>query len=237
MKTNLGKVAITPKGVWNATTAYAALDTVNFGGGSWLAKRGNIAVTPTEGDDWMQLSAKGADAEVTKDSIVGALGFTPEKDYGNYELIETITLTEDTAAAVTRTAEPNGTAYNFSKAIIICSAMLANGVAGSYGVYINSDSKHIHMITNIQASKTKISVYEVEIRNGCVFGKSYSLADTANYHNNVEYIPTANTFSGDAGIGTITLQQADSINSMRISQFNSYPFASGTVFKIYAVRI
>ena len=33
MKTNLGKVAITPKGTWNSTTVYTALDTVNFGGG------------------------------------------------------------------------------------------------------------------------------------------------------------------------------------------------------------
>ena len=124
MKQKLGKVSISPKGEWNNATAYECLDTVNFGGGSWLAKRANTAVSPVEGDDWMQLSAKGADAEVTKDSIVEALGYEPEKDRGDYELIEKIVLTED-VISVRRSQEPNGTPYDFHDVIVLLTAQPA----------------------------------------------------------------------------------------------------------------
>lgn len=172
-------------------------------------------------------------------TVKGDLKVTGNIIPNNYELIETITLTDDTAAAVTRTAEPNGTAYNFSKAIIICSAMLANGVSGRYGLYVNSDINHPYGITDLVAGGTKMSVCEAEIRNGYVFCKTYTISDKKNYSADVEYIPIANTFNGQAAIGldTVALKQADSITSLRIAQFNTRPFASGTVFKIYAVRI
>ena len=55
---------------------------------------------------------------VTKDNIVSALGYEPEKPEGNYELIETITLTED-VKTVTRTQEPDGTPYALNGIIIV----------------------------------------------------------------------------------------------------------------------
>ena len=55
---------------------------------------------------------------VTKDAVVSALGYEPEKPEGEYELIETITLTEDTSEII-RTQEPDGTAYKFKAFIIM----------------------------------------------------------------------------------------------------------------------
>lgn len=62
---------------------------------------------------------------VTKDAVVSALGYEPEKPEGEYELIETITLTEDTSEII-RTQEPDGTAYKF-KAFIISAAGKTTG--------------------------------------------------------------------------------------------------------------
>jgi hypothetical protein len=55
----LGKITTTPKGEWSSTASYERLDIVQLKGTSWIAKRANTGVEPTEGDDWM-LSAEGA---------------------------------------------------------------------------------------------------------------------------------------------------------------------------------
>lgn len=59
----------------------------------------------------------GSDAEVTAENITAALGYTPAAPDGVYELIETITLTEDTASIV-RTQEPDGTPYALKAALV-----------------------------------------------------------------------------------------------------------------------
>lgn len=112
MEKNLGKVAITPKGAWDASTAYEQLDMVSYNGGSWLAKKPSANITPTDGEYWMEVAEKGSDAAVTEENIVSALGFEPEKKR-RFELIETITLAEDTTS-ILRTAEPDGTPYKFT---------------------------------------------------------------------------------------------------------------------------
>ncbi len=56
--TVLGKVSMTPKGAWNASTSYAPLDVVSYGGSSFLARRANSNVTPTEGADWQMIAEK-----------------------------------------------------------------------------------------------------------------------------------------------------------------------------------
>ena len=56
--TILGKVSMTPKGAWNASTSYAPLDVVSYGGSAFLARRANSNVTPAEGDDWQMIAEK-----------------------------------------------------------------------------------------------------------------------------------------------------------------------------------
>lgn len=56
--TVLGKVSITPKGAWSASTSYEPLDVVSYGGSAFLARRANSNVTPVEGDDWQMIAEK-----------------------------------------------------------------------------------------------------------------------------------------------------------------------------------
>ncbi len=56
--TVLGKVSITPKGAWSASTSYEPLDVVSYGGSAFLARRANSNVTPTEGADWQMIAEK-----------------------------------------------------------------------------------------------------------------------------------------------------------------------------------
>lgn len=60
-----GKVAITPKGEWNANTAYTKLDLVFFENASYVAIQPSTGVTPTNTAYWMLVvqSAGGADLE------------------------------------------------------------------------------------------------------------------------------------------------------------------------------
>lgn len=58
--TVLGKVAVTPKGEWNGTTAYEKLDVVSYGGSSYLSVRDVPAGTSLSNTNyWMLLAQKG----------------------------------------------------------------------------------------------------------------------------------------------------------------------------------
>lgn len=64
-----GKVAITPKGEWNANTAYTKLDLVFYENASYVAIQPSTGVTPTNTAYWMLVvqSAGGADLEAIID--------------------------------------------------------------------------------------------------------------------------------------------------------------------------
>ena len=58
--TVLGKVSVVPRGDYNASTTYYALDIVGYNGGSYLAMQQVTGVTPSnDGVNWMQLSGPG----------------------------------------------------------------------------------------------------------------------------------------------------------------------------------
>ena len=58
--TVLGKVSVVPKGDYNASTTYYALDIVGYNGGSYLAMQQVTGVTPSNDQtNWMQLSGPG----------------------------------------------------------------------------------------------------------------------------------------------------------------------------------
>lgn len=70
----LGKVSVVPRGDYNASTAYTALDIVGYSGGSYMALKPVTGVTP--GNDqvnWMQLSGPGLPGVDGTDGVT----FTP----------------------------------------------------------------------------------------------------------------------------------------------------------------
>lgn len=56
---NLGKVSVTPRGVYSPSTAYSRLDIVSYGGSAFIVLRDVQGVTPVDGADYKLLASKG----------------------------------------------------------------------------------------------------------------------------------------------------------------------------------
>lgn len=65
-----GKVAMTPKGVYNEETTYEYLDVVLFGTASWVAKKVTTGNPPEDGEYWQKLAA-GAEEIINDNSATG----------------------------------------------------------------------------------------------------------------------------------------------------------------------
>lgn len=63
-----GKVAMTPRGVYNEETTYEYLDIVLYGMSSWVAKKVTTGNPPEEGEYWQKIAA--GTEEIINDSIV-----------------------------------------------------------------------------------------------------------------------------------------------------------------------
>ena len=90
-----------------------------------------ITVTDKSGTTTAEVK-DGSDATVTKDAVVSALGYEPEKPEGEYELIETITIAAK--MSVSRDVEPDGTAYRF-KALRVIADYDGTGEVIQYGYF------------------------------------------------------------------------------------------------------
>lgn len=88
--TILGKVSMTPKGAWNASTSYEPLDVVSYGGSAFLARRANSNVTPTEGDDWQMIAEK-----ATVGNIAQTTGTDTDKVMSQKAATDSFALKED----------------------------------------------------------------------------------------------------------------------------------------------
>lgn len=137
---------------------------------------------------------------------------------GEYELIETITVNED--MAVTRTAEPNGTPYNFSALYIEISSTLEN-VEG-YNIYLgwaNGESAPywVDRYTGNTGKTKKISYLECVKING-LYHTRYRTHTTNNYITSVQECVVAKA-SG---------------NIIKIDMRNIVP--AGITFNIWGVR-
>lgn len=75
--TVLGKVSVVPKGDYNASVQYYALDIVGYQGGSYLAMKEVLGVAPSNDQvNWMQLSGPGLPGEQGPQGVPGtAAGF------------------------------------------------------------------------------------------------------------------------------------------------------------------
>lgn len=97
---NLGKVALTPRGVYAPGSSYEKLDIVTYGGSSWLCLQDVQGVTPTAGVYWMQLTSKG-DTGATGQAATVAVGTVTTGNPG-------------TSASVTNSGTSNNAVLNFT---------------------------------------------------------------------------------------------------------------------------
>ena len=75
-KTNLGRVAVVPKGEWVAGGMYGRLDAVTHGGQGYLCVEDGTAEEPGTGAAWQLIAAKGKDfgyADFTEEQIAGLM--------------------------------------------------------------------------------------------------------------------------------------------------------------------
>lgn len=102
---------------------------------------------------------------LTRENLINLLGYEPVKPEGNYELIETIAVSDDTTTVIERTAEPDGTAYDFKK-IIIRVSIPAQDAAGSNYFATRINDKFFIWSPNA-ISKTAVYFWQqVERKNG-----------------------------------------------------------------------
>lgn len=92
-KINLGKVALTPKGEWNAATTYERLDVVSYQGSSYTVLKECIGQTPSEGEYYSLLASKGAkgdkgDSFVPQGGTVGQILSKKSATEGDTEWID-----------------------------------------------------------------------------------------------------------------------------------------------------
>ena len=102
-----GKVAILPRGLWNADTVYEPLDLVYYDNNSFVSLKESVGVTPVDGDTWM-LSLSGISQE-TIDAILNGtqqvgdsarLGGKGASEYALIDGFETIFLSSETTEEV-----------------------------------------------------------------------------------------------------------------------------------------
>lgn len=62
---NIGKIGMTPKGTYNASTAYEKLDVVSYNGSSYVALDNCTGIAPTNTSKWMILAQGNASQAAT----------------------------------------------------------------------------------------------------------------------------------------------------------------------------
>ena len=137
---------------------------------------------------------------------------------GRYELIETITLTED-VTQISRTTSPDGEAYNFKKLFIAYKGektMSRVRVQGNYKYGDNAFEYNCYIVANHTTGYLEIDASDV---------LKYYGAGGPNIAYTVQWCTTG---------AYAQIQKADSITSLIISGTNS--FYAGTVINIYGVR-
>ncbi len=126
------------KGEKGDTGATGAAGADGYSPTATVTKSGDTAtITVTDKSGTTTAEVKdGSDASVTRDNVVSALGYTPEKQPDTWTFIETTTLTEETTW-FNRTAKPDGTAYKLKRLHIIVESPsgITTKVGGAYYVY------------------------------------------------------------------------------------------------------
>ena len=172
-----------------------------------------ITVTDKSGTTTAEVK-DGSDATVTKDAVVSALGYEPEAVQGEYELVDTVTLTED-VTAVTITDSLIGKAHVI---IMIESPSTASYTTINCDAYDDNDTKYYWYLTGMLNKNSAISTLRYDIDNGEILTQFY----TAQSSNQVA--------SGSDCRFMWRKNGASYIKSLKF--YSNLP--SGVVFKIYA---
>ena len=96
VRTNLGKVATTPKGEYNSATTYVKLDIVSYNGSSYVCLQESVGNLPTDTEYWQLIASKGETGARGQD---GQDGYTPIKgiDYFTQEDIASLNIPSKTS--------------------------------------------------------------------------------------------------------------------------------------------
>ena len=137
-----------------------------------------------------------------------------------YELIETIDVTEENTTLIERTAEPDGTEYNFEK-ILIKAKLLANTQQATISVNVN-DNLMFNFIN--KTSDTYHAAYG-SIENGMFIGQYTRFGGAT-------AVTSISLYSNYEKIGAFM----DNIYGIAFRITTDYYIPVGSTFKIYAVR-
>lgn len=140
-----------------------------------------------------------------------------------YELIETITITKDGITAVERTAEPDGTPYDFEKLIYTIECEPAASTSTGW-ISINDLGNYGYSSAMIGTSKTFLGG-SVQIENGRLTGTFCA------ERSSISTMGAVRNYGH--GIGT---NEADKIEKIRFLVQNTSSFPIGSVITIHAVR-
>lgn len=167
-----------------------------------------------------------ASAEVKGGVKVGAglqmtgdvLGVKPE---GNYELIETINVTDEGIQLIERTTEPDGTNYKFKAIYLNCNVPQAEQKGFMYS-YINKDI-YADMPGSISAKGTSIGQVMAECKYGTLCGYGIAALNIGTSSTYWRYVTNSNKPKGYM-----------SINNLKIR--STVPIPVGTEIEIWGVR-
>lgn len=155
--------------------------------------------------------------------IAGMVGDGSGTNEASYSLIERININETGVSIIMRTSEPDGTPYDFSKAIVkIAAPRGTTTVAGQ----INFNSKCISLWRNdlISASSESVSIAKLSIDNG--FANTMALCASSITERVTPTYKCELVFMEMKSIQTITT----------FTDPSTVYFPVGTVIEIYAVR-
>lgn len=172
-----------------------------------------------------EFAAKLAEEAYSKEETDAAISEATNE--GKYELIETITIEDDTVKQVDRTAEPNGTEYKFKKVYVEVTTpqdtVNKAGVIGHGGVY----AAYIPYMVGTHADGNITKCY-LEADCGMLNVKSFN-SSNGRYTQGVQ---TTNLYQ--YAYGGIML---DAVNAVRVFlTATDATFPIGTVIKIMGVR-
>lgn len=104
-----------------------------------------ISVTDRDGTTTAEVK-DGSDASVTKENVVAALGYEPQPQEGQYELINSITITEEVTSLTISTDKDNNPfdlVHGYVKTI--CSTSVTTSKSGSIYWYGSSDNGNLSL--------------------------------------------------------------------------------------------
>ena len=199
------------------------------------AMTGPITLYADPTEDMQPASKQYVDNSTPKDVVKTVNGVAPDESGnvkvetggsdGVYELIETITLTEDTAQ-VLRTAEPDGTPYSFKKIRILSKVARASAQA-SINFWAADDCLISGRIYLNPSNETTYGTTHFEIDCGMFKGMG-------SYAVNSQY----STIGMDSAPYTRGSSFINAIEMLKLTtDNNSVQIPAGSIFTIYGVRV